>query len=335
MALRLVQVDVDPRLSEEALGLLDRVGAAERWCVDGGSYGSVVSAVIGSDRTGAAVDLIYSELSARTSIRALVLPLDAVIPRPSASLESGERQERRSFAAVSREEVYAAVAGNAQLDSTFVAMTVLATIVAAIGLSSDNTAAVIGAMVVAPLLGPNMALALGLTLDDRALIQRAAKSAVAGILVCFGVAMVLSFLVDVDPAVSELSSRTGPRVADIVLAVAAGMAGTLAYTTGAPTYLVGVMVAVALLPPTVASGLFLAHGHFAQAGGAALLTAINATAVVLSSMLTFLASGMRPRIWWQEAQARRTATRAALALMGLLGVLGGLIYLSRGWGAGG
>ncbi len=62
---------------------------------------------------------------------------------------------------MSREEVYAAVQEGTRLTGTYLVMVALATIVAAIGLVRDNTAAVIGAMVVAPLLGPNMGIALG------------------------------------------------------------------------------------------------------------------------------------------------------------------------------
>ena len=328
MALRLVQVDVPADLAEEASGTLTEAGAAEVWSAPGGSFGCVVNAVIAADRTGQAVDLLYERISGKGGLRALVLSLDAVVPRPAASDEAGDRRERVSSAAVSREEVYANVAGNARVTPVFVAMVVLATLVAAVGLTQDNTAAVIGAMVVAPLLGPNMALALGLTLGDTTLAFRAMGSTAAGVLICFAVSIVLALALHVDPTMQEFSSRTSAGVGDFVLAIAAGSAGTLAYTSGAPTYLVGVMVAVALLPPTVASGLFLGHGYLAESVGAALLAAINTVALVLSSMLTFVVGGMRPRAWWREERAHRSARRSALILVALLAILGGLILLS-------
>jgi uncharacterized membrane protein len=54
-------------------------------------------------------------------------------------------------------------------------MVVLSTIVAAVGLARDNAAIVIGAMVMAPLLGPNMALSLATTLGDTKLAFRALR----------------------------------------------------------------------------------------------------------------------------------------------------------------
>lgn len=323
-----MRVDIASDLSEEAASTLTEAGAAEVWSEPGGAFGAVVNAVMGAERTGRAIDLLHERLSSKGGLRALVLTLDAVFPRPAASPESAQRKERSSAAAVSREEVYASVSGNAVLSPAFLALVVLATIVAAIGMTTDNTAAVIGAMVVAPLLGPNMALALGLTLADRPLLLRALRSSAAGIALCFGVAVTLAFCLDVDPKIAELSSRAGAELGDVALAVAAGAAGTLAYTSGAPTYLVGVMVAVALLPPTVASGLFLGSGLPGEAAGAALLASINAVALVLASMLTFLVRGMRPRAWWKQERARTSAWHGGLALAALLLLLVALLVLS-------
>jgi uncharacterized hydrophobic protein (TIGR00341 family) len=162
---------------------------------------------------------------------------------------------------VSREEVYSSIAGTAQLNSSYVALVILASVVAGIGLSRDNTAAVIGAMVVAPLLGPNMAIALGMVLGDRPLIRRALITNGLGLALAFASAAVLGLALNADAATPEIASRTRVAVWDLLLALAAGCAGALSYTTGAPTYLTGVMVAVALLPPAVASGLLLAGGN--------------------------------------------------------------------------
>jgi uncharacterized hydrophobic protein (TIGR00341 family) len=328
-------VDVPEDLGETARGTLSESGAVEVWESPGGSFGHQVQAVIGADRTGKALDSLHERLSHRGGYRTLVLPLDAVLPRPAASAEAEERKERASAASVSREEVYASVSGGAELTPVFVAMVILATVVCGIGLTRDNTAAVIGAMVVAPLLGPNMALALGLTLGDGLLVRKSLRSAGVGLAATFLSALALGFLVSVDSSVPELQSRTMVGFGDMALAVAAGAAGTLAYTSGAPTYLVGVMVAVALLPPMVASGLFVGSGSVWEAGGAALLVAVNAVALVFAAMLTFLATGMRPRVWWKEERAKASARRAALILGLLLLALLLLVWASAGLLGGG
>ena len=104
----------------------------------------------------------------------------------------------------------------------------------------------------APLLGPNMAIALGIVLGDLVLVRRALLTASAGFVLTLVLAIGLGLMLGVDPTTPELASRTRVGYWDLALALAAGSAGALAFTTGAPTYLTGVMVAVALLPPTVA-----------------------------------------------------------------------------------
>lgn len=306
MALRIVEAHVPPDLSGEALEALRELGH-ESWVQEGGRFGAIVFAVLGSDRTGQALDRLHERLADRGGLLVLVQPLEGVLPRPPASPAREARVDARSAAAVSREEVYASIADTARLTRAYAALVVLASVVAGIGLARDNTAAVIGAMVVAPLLGPNMALALGMVLGDRSLMRRALTTNAAGLALAFASAATLGLALDADPSTPELASRTRVAVWDLLLALAAGCAGALSYTTGAPTYLTGVMVAVALLPPAVASGILLAEAQLRGALAALLLAAGNVTALTLSAMLTFLWRGMRPRNWWQEASARQSA----------------------------
>ena len=109
---------------------------------------------------------------------------------------------------------------------------------------------------------------------------------------------------------------------------AAGCAGALAFTSGAPTYLTGVMVAVALLPPTVASGMLISAGEWRDAASALLLAGSKVTAVTLAAMLTFAWRGMRPRNWWLEERARSSARVGITVFVALLFLLGGLVFFA-------
>ncbi len=333
MALRIIEAHVPPDLCDEAEEIL-RDFCHEIWTQEGGRFGTVVCAVLGAERTGGAMDRLHERLADRGGILVLVQPLDGMMPRPLASALSEARAGALSAAAVSREEIYASIADTAKLDRAYVALIVLATVVAGIGLARDNTAAVIGAMVVAPLLGPNMALALGMVLGDQPLIRRALKTNAAGLAIGFASATLLGLALDADVSTPELASRTDVEVWDLLLALAAGCAGALAYTTGVPTYLTGVMVAVALLPPAVAGGILLAQGQLTGAVSALLLAASNVTALTLAAMLTFLWRGMRPRNWWQEDRARRSARLGITIFVLLFAVLAALIVASQRYFAG-
>jgi len=208
-------------------------------------------------------------------------------------------------------------------------MVVLSSIVAAVGLLRGNVAVVVGAMVLAPLLGPNVALALATTLADTALARTALRANAAGLAVALVVALALGAAVPVDPAAAEIVSRTRATSSDVILALAAGSAGALAFTSGLPAMLIGVMVAVALRPPLVTFGLLTGSGHLTEALGALLLLLSNIICVNLAGVVTFLIRGIRPRAWWDAARAKK-ATRVAMALWpGLLAALVALIHLAR------
>jgi uncharacterized hydrophobic protein (TIGR00341 family) len=327
MALKIIEAHVPSDLAEEALETLAEL-SSQSWIEDGGRFGKVVRAVLGAERSGVALDALHQRIADRGGLFVLVEPLDAVLPRPHATNSGNRRESLHTAAAVSREEVYASIADGAKLHRNYLFLVILAAIVAAVGLSHDNTAAVIGAMVVAPLLGPNMAIALGLVLGDLPLVRRALVTASAGFTLTLVFAMLLGFLIGVDPTTPELASRTQVGIWDLVLALAAGCAGALAFTTGAPTYLTGVMVAVALLPPTVASGMLVSAGAFEGAGAALLLALGNITAVTLAAILTFVGRGMSPRNWWLADRARSSTYRGIVIFVVLLAILAAIILLS-------
>jgi uncharacterized hydrophobic protein (TIGR00341 family) len=327
MALRIVEAHVAERHVAEAEALMREHTKNPLWSdARGGAPGRVIRAVVGTSRTGSLLDRLWRYQAGDPDFRVLVLPVDAVLPRPRASGGEEDRPAPGSAAAVSREEIYAKVSDASELNRDYLALVVLATVVAAIGMVNDNTAAVIGAMVVAPLLGPNMGLALGLTLAERDLVRTSIRAALAGVGLAFAASLVMSLGLDADPRIPELAARTRLGLGDVLLALAAGCAGTLAFTSGAPAYLVGVMVAVALLPPTVACGLLLGEGHLREAGSALLLVLVNVTAVNLAAMATFVAKGMQPRTWWNAQRARRSVRWGLSGWLLLLAIFALLVF---------
>src|SRR5690606_8544583 len=155
-------------------------------------------------------------------------------------------------------------------------------------------AIVIGAMMIAPLLAPNVALALGTALGDLRLVSDAMRTNLLGVSIALLFSVVVGLTFTVDPTVPAIGIRTVVSWADILLALAAGAAGALAFSSGLPSAVIGVMVAVALLPPLVNFGLLLGGGHFVPASGAFLLLAINVVCVNLAGVIVFLAQGVRP-----------------------------------------
>lgn len=249
------------------------------------------------------IDALQALLATADDTRILVLPVEATLPRIE---ENNPEEEKKSSITRSREELYQKIVAGAKLDNNFVYMVIMSTIVAAIGLLEDNVAVVIGAMVIAPLLGPNMALAFATALGEGKLLWLALKSNVAGLIIALLLSVIIGLVLPLNLDSHELMARTDVGMDGIVLALVSGAAAVISLTAGWSSSLVGVMVAVALLPPTATLGLMLGSGNYHLALGAALLLAVNIVCVNLASNLTFLFKGIKPRTWFEKKKAKQS-----------------------------
>ena len=234
--------------------------------------------LVTSDKLQWVLDALQHILGAQPTAKIMVLNVEAFMP----DLDE-EASKRKDASVASREAIYGDVKKNARLNINFFVLLMLSTIVAAIGLIENNVAVVIGAMVIAPLLGPNLALSLGTALGDFDLVKLSIKTLLTGIIVAIALSLGIGFLWHTDLTSPELMSRTVAGFDTVALALASGAAGALSLTTGLSSTLVGVMVAVALLPPAATIGLMLSQGHASLAIGAALLLAVNIVCVNLAS----------------------------------------------------
>jgi uncharacterized hydrophobic protein (TIGR00341 family) len=338
MPLRLVQIVIPEGCEAEADELMEVVVPVGRWPLGQPSGGEMIQFVVQADEAEPLMDRFTERFEGHDDFRVVLSSVEALVPKPEKRREgdppphSGE--EKKAPSRVSREELHADAMDSSKLTGVFLAMVAASTVVAAVGVLRDDVAVIIGAMVIAPLLGPNVALAMAATLADARLARQAILTNLAGVAVALGISAAVGALVTVDPTVSAIASRTRPSTSDVVLALAAGTAGAMAFTSGFPQAVIGVMVAVALLPPLVILGLLLGAGAPALALGAFLLVAINVISVNLAGVATFLARGLRPAGWWEAEQAK-TAVRWAVATWTvLLMVLGAVLWVAHGQGFG-
>ncbi len=270
------------------------------------------------ERQQAVMDALQSLLATADDTRILVLPVEAALPRID---DEDLDDEKKNSITRSREELYQKIVSGAKLDSNFMYMVIMSTIVAAIGLLEDNVAVVIGAMVIAPLLGPNMALAFATSLGEGKLLWLALKSNVAGLFTALGLSILIGLLWPLNFDSHELMTRTDVGMDGIVLALVSGAAAVLSLTAGWSNSLVGVMVAVAILPPTATVGLMLGSGNYQHALGAALLLAVNIVCVNLASNIAFLLKGVKPRTWYEKKKAKQSIIIFVLFWLTVLAVL--------------
>jgi uncharacterized hydrophobic protein (TIGR00341 family) len=247
------------------------------------------------------VDKLQHVLGAQHTARITVLPVEMFLPR---SEEQIARKKKTSKIAA-RESLYQEVKTSAELDRNYIVLVILSTIVAAIALIENNVAVVIGAMVIAPLLGPNLALSVGTALGDTDLMAKSAKTLAVGIVLSIALSSGIGFFWTFENFSPELMSRTVVGIDSAVLALASGAAAALSLTTRLSSVLVGVMVAVALLPPATTLGIMLGKGNFTFAMDAGLLLAVNIVSVNLASKIVFWAKGVSPRTWYEKEKAKR------------------------------
>lgn len=253
-----------------------------------------------------------------TEFRIVLYPLVASLPRlEEPDNGDDDEPEAKSPERIHREELYNGLAESAQVSRSYIWMVVLSAIVASGGLIRDNAAVIIGAMVIAPLLGPNMALALSFTLADFKLAKKALQTISVGFFLSLGLALLLGLFYPISPQTHEFASRTNIALWDIILALCSGAAAALSLITGTASALVGVMVAVALMPPLVAFGMLLGAGYFDLALRAFILVFANVICVNLAGVAMFRLQGIRPRAWWDEDRAR-LHTRQAIIIWAIL-----------------
>ncbi|HVU22947.1 MAG TPA: TIGR00341 family protein [Opitutus sp.] len=335
MALRLIEISVPEKDQEAAVLLLKDAAVISVWRQELSEGHALCRVLVTAEAVEALLDRLSARYGSTEGFRAILLSVEAAIPRqeePEQSVDGSATAPEPPArpARISREELYAGINESSRLTVIFLVMVTLSTVVAIIGQIRNNMAVEIGAMVLAPLLGPNIALSLATTLADVELARRALKAAVAGFATALAISVLTAFVFAVDPASPEIASRTHVGLGDVGLALASGVAGALAFTSGVSAALVGVMVAVALLPPLVTFGLLLGAGHPHLAIQAGLLLLTNLICVNLAGVVTFMVQGVRPISWWEASRAR-TATRFAILLWAamLLALVSALILSRR------
>ncbi len=219
------------------------------------------------------------------------LPIENGLPPPT-PLERFFSRDR-----LSTDELYDDIEESLHIRPTYLLMVLLSAVIAGLGMRSGQTAVVIGAMIIAPLLGPSMGMALAGTTGNPQLGLKSVSTLAAGCVVAVVSGILLGLFVDIDPMTAELRNRTIVQPGDIALALACGAAGVLAFSKGASLTLVGVMIAVALVPPLTAAGIYTGAGYPVAGGNALFLFAVNLVCLNVSGIVLFLVQGLPPKSW--------------------------------------
>lgn len=208
-------------------------------------------------------------------------------------------RERDKLSAEERRSILDAVAIRLSPGATFRlgVMQLLAVVICVLGLITNSTAVVIGAMLVAPLMGPIVGISASLAMGWTRLAARNLALVVVAAILSVGVAALVSWLTPGTALTEEMLARTSPGTTDLLIALAAGVSGAYAIVRPAiSASLPGVVIAVALVPPLATVGCTWQAGQTGLATGAALLFGTNLIAIILAGLVVFPLSGFVPAI---------------------------------------
>jgi uncharacterized hydrophobic protein (TIGR00271 family) len=193
-----------------------------------------------------------------------------------------------------REQVYNEVRDNHQMRPSYLAMLILACLVATLGLLSNSTAVVIGAMLISPLMNPFLSAGLALAVGDWDLGKAALRTIGLSILAALAISALTVWLSPLKETNSEVLSRTNPNLLDLGIAFFSGCAGTYTLISRKGlTTIPGVAIATAVMPPLCVVGFGIQHldGRIIIGAGSLFLT--NLAAIVISAATVFLLASFR------------------------------------------
>lgn len=221
---------------------------------------------------------------------------DEIKEEKEAKLESYKQFAAEQFSnqKVDYPEVRVKIEANALPSRMYFIMNILSAIIASYGLVTNSAAVVIGAMLVAMMLGPITGVALAIIDHRMPLLRKSLITVLLGITLVLIVGFIVGWLHKDQPLTAEILSRTQPTSMDLMIALAGGTAG--AYAMVSPhlsVAVVGVAVATALVPPLAASGILFANGEMQLGFGALLLAVTNIIAIQFTNALVLWVLGFR------------------------------------------
>lgn len=194
-------------------------------------------------------------------------------------------------------DLFVALKDDASINVSYFVLMLLSTVIATTGLYLGSSSVIIGAMLLAPLMAPIVSLAMGLLRQHETFIKRSIVKIILGIILCLSTAALMTQLFSQNPVTDEMQARLSPTVLDLMVAIAAGIAG--AYTKSYKEILqslAGVAIAVALVPPLSVAGIGIGQLNLEFFYQAFLLFSTNLVGIVLAAALTFRVLGYSPAV---------------------------------------
>lgn len=186
---------------------------------------------------------------------------------------------------VDHDAVLRQIAEDSGWSGRYAFLIVVSAAISLLGLLMPSVAVLIGAMLLSPLMMPIIGLGFGIATLDTREIRRAATALVAGSAIAIALSIVFVSLSPIQTITSEIAGRTRPTLFDLLVALLSAVAGAYALIRGRGGTVVGVAIAIALMPPLAVVGFGIATQNWTVFAGALLLFLTNAITIALTAAL--------------------------------------------------
>jgi uncharacterized hydrophobic protein (TIGR00271 family) len=197
---------------------------------------------------------------------------------------------------IEKYEAYETVVAISTDTTEYYVLLFLSCLIATVGLYQNSAAVIIGAMIVAPLMGPVFGLSGGILWGSGKSLIESVTTLIKGTLVVVLVAGVLSFFIPGIVVTPEMLARIKPSFFDIIIALSCGFIGAYAFVNKRVSSAIpGVAISVALLPPLCTAGIGIGLQRWDMAMGAGLLYAINLVGISMAALIVFYLVRLHPQ----------------------------------------
>ncbi len=194
-----------------------------------------------------------------------------------------------------RSQIIEDIHNNSAFDKSYFMLIMLSTIIATAGLIVNNSAVIIGAMIIAPLMWPILSVGMAIVKGNPRDVLRALSQLIIGILLSLFFSLIITKLTPISSFSEEILKRVNPGIIDIIIAFASGIVASLSLSwTKVSNAIAGVAIAASLLPPLCVLGISISSGEYSLAYGALLLFLANIIAIMLASVVSFWMLGFKP-----------------------------------------
>lgn len=272
------------------------------WEIGNEKKGSSFGMLVDETHTQNVTNLLLKKFNQKDVKRLISSHVYTVLPEIKDNEEKNEKkQNEKTYEGISQYELYENLSDQIVINKSFIILILISAIGGAMGLIQDNMAVFIGAMMLAPLLSPNVALALGNAIGDSKLSRNSLKTIFIGLGLSFSVSYFIGIYWDGPLNSAALLSTLELSLISIFLAILAGAAAVISLTQGLSKILVEIQIGA----PAVAFGLMAGAKRLEDAISAALLLFINIICINLASRVVLYFKRVKPSTWQKKDDIKK------------------------------